>query len=502
MAIEAQIHRSTVTRILDWVRNSLMQIGLAGQHASESSRSSQRNGGTAASHQGLLADPEDIRLLLEKLAAAQIDVSASMIQMVQLGDVRQALGDQWPKVAKTAMSVAETMLKHRLGQSDIFTRYQDYGFVVVFGTLNVELATARAEALSHEISELLLKKPELKEAIGAQQVTASVSELTGAAGGDPLEAMNRALDAKSRQKSLKDGTKPMAAGVEAKPKPVSQASAPATPPAAKAPPKPMAAPTPPPSKKAAEKPVGPKLVAMYQPVLIAPKKMVGISLGVPQRRDSNGKWLIGQAAYTRGQGGDHNLSLDLFMCGKVVGDMKRAASAGGAPIVASMARIESLMDSTKFAENFEQLSEKERNRLILQIVALNPDMPVAKIQGLFGRFRSITNNLVLHLRPTSTDFGKYAAVGVGAVGCHLTPGDPGSEATARNVKLAKAFGGSAKKAGLHCHIYGVDDAETFAAATGAGAQYISGKVVGPLVDSAFSPYPYAAEVDLTVSAAR
>ncbi|HUT51511.1 MAG TPA: hypothetical protein VM325_19455 [Alphaproteobacteria bacterium] len=232
MLSEPQIRQSMAAQILDWVRKCLAAIQLTAPRAAGSKEPRARSGGNPAQAQCPLANNEAIRGLLAKLRAAEIDAAAGMIQMVQLGDVREAFGEQWAKMAETAMSIAEMLLRDRLEQSDVFARYLDYGFVVVFTRLDLEMAEPRAEALSQEISNLLLKKPELKEAFGAQQVTGPVSELIGANDSAPLETMTRELEARSQSKARQNGAIPVsgrttpAPGADAK----STAAGPAKPP--------------------------------------------------------------------------------------------------------------------------------------------------------------------------------------------------------------------------------------------------------------------------------
>jgi hypothetical protein len=177
MQTETQTHQSMAARILDWVRKSSLYTQPTEKRAARSKQPLARSGGDPTEAQSPLANSDAMRDLLAKLRAAEIDATASMVQMVQLGAVRKALSGQWPKVSETAMSVAETLLRHRLNQSDIFARYMDYGFVVVFTRLDPEMAEPRAEALSQEISHLLLKKPELEELFGVESMSPAALDL-------------------------------------------------------------------------------------------------------------------------------------------------------------------------------------------------------------------------------------------------------------------------------------------------------------------------------------
>jgi len=497
--------QSIVAQILEWVRYALTRIRTTETLAGKAKRPRAQTGNAQSEADALLVDNDALRLLLEKLRDTDFHVSASMIQMVQLGDARKAFGEQWAQVAESAMSIAETMLKHRLDQSDIFSRYKDYGFVVVFTKLNSEMATQRAEAVSAEISELLLKKPELKGAFAAQQVTAPVRELTGPGDGDALATAARELEDRGRSKAERNGSNLITLNPRTKKaakcvtQPASAPSADKSPQSVKNPGRGAPALTTP-AAPAAKKPSEPSLVAMYQPVLIQPKKMVGISLGVPKRRGPDGEWLTGQRAYTRGTGGELNQSLDLFMCKQVVADLKQATKAGKPAIVALMVRLESLSTSTKISEMLETLTNAESSRLILEIVVHDANTPVARIQEIFGRLRRITNNIVLQVDVSESAVAKYAAVGVTEIGCCLTANETGDEASPKNAERVKAFGARTKKAGLRCRIYGVSEAETFSAAVESGAFYVGGPIIGPLVDGPVAPQPFTGPAASTATA--
>ena len=177
MLTETQTQHGKAARILDWVCKSLVPSQLPAKQAARSKRPQARAGAESSGTECSLATSDAMHDLQAKLRAAEIDATASMVQMVQLSDVRKELSDQWPKVAETAMSVAETLLRHRLDQSDVFSRYMDYGFVVVFTRLKPEAAVLRAEALSQEISQLLLKKPEIEELFGVGSMSPAALDL-------------------------------------------------------------------------------------------------------------------------------------------------------------------------------------------------------------------------------------------------------------------------------------------------------------------------------------
>ncbi|MDB5361314.1 MAG: sensory box protein [Rhodospirillales bacterium] len=91
-------------------------------------------------------------------------VVAGKVQLVGLAEVRAAIGDRWPAVAERSFQAAESILRRHLGDTDVFSRTADDGFLVCFTELGEAEAQFKARTIASEIREKLVGEfPEMAE---------------------------------------------------------------------------------------------------------------------------------------------------------------------------------------------------------------------------------------------------------------------------------------------------------------------------------------------------
>jgi len=83
-------------------------------------------------------------------------IVAGKVQLVNLAEVRAAMGDKWAAVADRSFQVAENILRRQLGPTDVFSRTADDGFLVCFTELDEAEAQFKAHAIATEIREKLV----------------------------------------------------------------------------------------------------------------------------------------------------------------------------------------------------------------------------------------------------------------------------------------------------------------------------------------------------------
>lgn len=91
-------------------------------------------------------------------------IVAGKVQLVGLAEVRAAIGDRWPAVAERSFQAAESILRRHLGDTDVFSRTADDGFLVCFTELGEAEAQFKARTIASEIREKLVGEfPEMAE---------------------------------------------------------------------------------------------------------------------------------------------------------------------------------------------------------------------------------------------------------------------------------------------------------------------------------------------------
>jgi hypothetical protein len=88
---------------------------------------------------------------------------AGRLQIIALSRVKERLGEDWPRLATNVHRLTRKILERRLADEDIYARAGDC-YVILFATLTDIEATFKAQAITREITTLLIGDlPELDE---------------------------------------------------------------------------------------------------------------------------------------------------------------------------------------------------------------------------------------------------------------------------------------------------------------------------------------------------
>lgn len=104
-------------------------------------------------------------------ATAAPDEVAGKIRLVELCEVKAALGLTWPRVADRALKLAETVIRRNIGDQDIFSRTPDQAFLVWFQRGTAEENEQRAARVAREVRIVLLTE-------FADAITSSIASAT------------------------------------------------------------------------------------------------------------------------------------------------------------------------------------------------------------------------------------------------------------------------------------------------------------------------------------
>ncbi|HEV2676581.1 MAG TPA: PAS domain S-box protein [Aliidongia sp.] len=131
-------------------------------------------------------------------------VVAGKVQLVGLAEVRAALGDRWPAVADRSFQAAENILRKHLGDTDVFSRTADDGFLVCFAELDESEAQFKARTIGNEIREKLVG--EFPEMAGTDVTSFATTIQVDADDMMPENAIVNALEARltRERKRLED----------------------------------------------------------------------------------------------------------------------------------------------------------------------------------------------------------------------------------------------------------------------------------------------------------
>jgi len=392
-------------------------------------------------------DHAAVNRILTSIQQRGVKPSAGKVQMVNLGDARQQAGERWRTLAERAMALAEMLLSDRLDPVDVFTRYGDHAFIVVFGELSEREAAWHAEAISREICLLLMQDREFDDAITTEVVTARVDKLLPDPETATVADLDRALDDEADARKIR-------------------------------------------ADVGADAITSEPLSTTYRPMLHVPNQTIGVFVGLPRRRLLRGVWVTGIAAYPQHGSDEIVLAMDLLLVRRVIKDTRASIAAGQETVVGAMANLRSLSNSQRVLAALSKVNALVRDHLVLEMVGVVPTLPVSRIVEVAGRYRTAVKALNLRISLLEPDVERYAPVGVNSIGCDLSArelrrmGDTAiEEAIARFVRGANA-------GGMKSHFLGVDSEELLSATVAAGATYLTGDAVAPFVDRPSAPYRF------------
>lgn len=110
--------------------------------------------------------------MCEKLFERQDLIATGKLQMLGLRNIKRKLGKTWPGLQKIVFKTVEDVIKKYTTPGDIFIRYQDDNYVILFADAESDVTQARMLLIAEEIRRELyeheeeeLKNIELKESV-------------------------------------------------------------------------------------------------------------------------------------------------------------------------------------------------------------------------------------------------------------------------------------------------------------------------------------------------
>jgi hypothetical protein len=396
-------------------------------------------------------DHAAVNRILSSIQKRGIRPAAGKVQMVNLGDARDQAGPRWRNLAERAMALAEMVLSDRLDPSDVFTRYRDHAFIVVFGELSEREAAWHAEAISREICLLLMQDKEFDDAITAEVVTARIDKLLPNTDDATVDDLDRALDDESDARKIRADLG--ADNIESEP-----------------------------------------LSTTYRPMLHVPNQTVGIFAGLPRRRLLRGEWVTGCAAYPQHGSEELVLAMDLLLVRRVIKDAQHSIVHGNETIIGAMANLRSLSNSQRILNSLAAVNALVREHLVLEMVGVVPTLPVSRIVEVAGRYRSVVKAINLRISLLEPDVARYAPVGAKSIGCDLSAREIRRMSDTAVEDAIGRFVRGANAGNMYTHFLGVDTDELFSATVAAGATFVTGDAIAPFVSRPTAPYRFDQDI--------
>jgi len=97
----------------------------------------------------------DLKQKLKKALAGKAAVEMGQFQFINLDEIRQRAGDEWPEIRAKTYEVSSHFIEKRLDDDDVMIRCQG-GFLIIFSQMGGVEAEAHVQEISEELNEFFL----------------------------------------------------------------------------------------------------------------------------------------------------------------------------------------------------------------------------------------------------------------------------------------------------------------------------------------------------------
>ena len=151
---------------------------------------------------------EKLEVLCKQLFKQKELITSGKLQLIGLQKIKKRMGKQWDGLSKIVYETAEDVIDAHMDKGDIFIRYKDDSYVMIFAYAGPEESRLKAATIAREIQERLfaLDEEELKDIEIRQAVSEIRSDMFMEAGF--LDDMPGAMDFMFDELEKMDGAPP------------------------------------------------------------------------------------------------------------------------------------------------------------------------------------------------------------------------------------------------------------------------------------------------------
>lgn len=371
------------------------------------------------------------------------------VQLVSLEEFREMFGEEWERLRDKALAITESIIRKGLDPNDVYTSYDNDGFLILFKGLDEKDAQRRVTALADEVRVRLLGEDHASyRHLEISAIAVDVEELLDANGnldfGLLADAHNRA-----RRSEEASGASPEAAPVWFKD----------------------------------------QLSVAYMPVWSAAREAVAAFQAVPIRTTPYGE-LRGRSVLHGGASDPWAVLVDEFLVESLAPYFDASSPYSDVAALCLPLHFHSLAEDA--VERLDHAlaafsPELARHRLIIQIIGMPEFRGSANLQRAVHWAKGYCQHVSVELPPE--DRHVAIARGAGADILHLeTPAVDDEEKHKELLKQLQQDGAKLKRLGMRALVDNVDRLDQFAVARTAGFTFLSGKTIGASVEGPRPPY--------------
>jgi hypothetical protein len=422
----------------------------------------------------------ELKMKLKLALAGRANVEMGQFQFLNLEEVRQKAGPDWPALRAKVYDVSAHFIEKRLDAEDVIFRCQG-GFLIIFSILSGEAAAARVQAISAELAAFFLGDQALQTLkLAAEARSVSTEEfLEIIARAQPQEAAPRppasAAEARPAQRTghawRADIARPAGAINDQDRLAWAEGQTESE-----------ARPTPPRwTKPAGTSQATPWDEIVFKPCWDARSNAITHHLCVA-RRVVNGWPAYGRDTFSGQDSRPLNRLLDHSVAVAAQRGFQRVHAGGGncgIIVPVHYDTISSLSERMSYFAILQSVPMPIRRHFLLRIDAIPDGAPVAQMQELFRSMIPFGSKIIARLRYGVSDLRRFEGSGVGVFGTEIPHRLGEGEVSSATVEAVLALVNAARDLKAETFLTQIESASLLGASVSAGVRLFSGELIGP-----------------------
>lgn len=396
---------------------------------------------------------DDFSQQLNQLLLQQRSILSGNIHLVGLSKIRERLGDEWPRIAERAQDVSLKVIQRLCRPTDVFTRYDELSFIIIFSDLTIEQAQLRCHEIGEEIGRRLLGE---NFAVEANDVSTGVFESDGSL---VFSSVNREELIQRLTGSAADAPVPeeTATGPETGMPDFAFAQIDR-------------------AKALAS------MEVMYRPMWNLRHKAIANYFATAGATNVFGDRLWDTALRREYDGVLSTAEFDIFIARRALRDMAANVAQGQKILLGWPIHFETLASRAgrqAYVDLCRAIPDAVRQLLVLELDGMPEGTPQSRLLEIIAVIKPFCRGQIVRVPWSFRNFGQMTGAGLTGVGFDLAAAPRGD---AERIKIVNEFSASADKVGLRYYAHGLSSrAQALAALTG-GYEWIDGDAVNRLTD--------------------
>lgn len=422
-------------------------------------------------------EPAQFANHLKELAQEYGQLALGRLQVLGFQAVQEQMGDHWPQFAARVPEVIETTFRRRLGPSDMFRRYGELVYLVIFAGLSHDEARIKAHFLAEEIWQQLFGMSEADDKLDVSMLTINLE----AGVIEPLANLDDLLERQfaavaQDAASLCDDDLPW---LPPTPRPEAEATSPArTETALFTRPHPAKLPAP-------ARPAGQSSLT-FTPLWAVRRNAVSSYYARMRLILDPRDVLYGHDILRRATAPRDTYEFDLATLARVHAEVQRLGRRNAPSVIICPVHYTTMVNREarqEFLSLCASLPRAAARHLIVEVSGIAEGLPPHTAYEIRHWLKPFCRTVWAQVPPLPAAVRNIKDAGFSAVGFdarHVSP--------ARFAFTAELFAEAARKSGMRCYVHAISTPAAASAAAGAGFDLLSGDAIQRPLDKVRAPF--------------